>query len=155
MECVAIQEEGTKGGKPGGKPRHVASVRKVHQTREEQNLDQEDSISDATDSSLFHLTGSTQVQTFEVTVMVDNKPLRMEIDTGATSSLVAETTFKELWPDKVLTASKVRLCSYSGEYIPVLGCTNVKVEYKGQMETLPLIVFAGTGPSRLGHEPSS
>ena len=28
----------------------------------------------------------------------------------------------------------------------MLGCANVKVEYKGQMETLPLIVATGTGP---------
>ena len=49
------------------------------------------------------------MQLFEVTVMVDNKPLQMEIDTGAMSSLVAETTLKELWPDKMLTAYKVRL----------------------------------------------
>ena len=88
----------------------------------------------------------------EVTVMVDSKPLRMEIDIGATSYLFAESTFKELWPDKELNDSKVRLCSYSGEPIPVLGCANVKVEYKGQMETLPLIVATGTGPSLLGHD---
>ena len=54
--------------------------------------------------------------------------------------------------DKELNASKVRLCSYSGEPIPVLGCANVKVEYKGQMETLPLIVATGTGPSLLGRD---
>ena len=58
--------------------------------------------------------------------------------------MVAQTTFKELWPDKIFTASKVKLCSYSGELIPVLG---VKVDYKGQIETLPKI---GTGPSLLG-----
>ena len=32
----------------------------------------------------------------------------------------------------------------------MLGSTNVKVEYKSQMETLPLIRVAGTGPSLLG-----
>ena len=26
------------------------------------------------------------------------------------------------------------------------------IEYKGQMETLPLIVATGTGPSLLGHD---
>ena len=80
-------------GKPGGKLHHIiASVPKAHQTRKEQNLDQKDSLFDATDSSLFHLTGSTQVQPFGVMMMVDTKPLQMEIDTGATSSLVAGTT---------------------------------------------------------------
>ena len=62
------------------------------------------------------------------------------------SSLVAETTFKELWPDKMLTASKVKLCSYSGEFIPVLGC---KGGLQGQMETLPKI---GAGSSLSGRD---
>ena len=75
----------------------------------------------------YFTSGNTQVQPFEVTVMVNSKPLWMEIDTGATSSLVAESTFKELWPDKELNASKVRLCSYSGEPIPVLDSANVKI----------------------------
>ena len=124
---MPIQKEGEKVGKPSGKPHHAPFMQKVHQMREEQASDDNDDIPDATGSSLFHLTGNTQVQPFEVTVMVDSKPLWMEIDTGATSSLVAESTFKELWPDKELDATKVRLCSYSGEPIPVLDCANVKI----------------------------
>ena len=124
---MPIQKEGEKAGKPSGKPHRALFMQKVHQTREEQASDDNDDIPDATGSSLFNLTGNTQVQPFEVTVMVDSKPLWMEIDTGATSSLVAESTFKELWPDKELNASKVRLCSYSGEPIPVLDSANVKI----------------------------
>ena len=133
MVCLSRKKE-QKAGKPSRKPHRAPFMQKVHQMRQEQASDVNDDIPDATNSSLFHLTGNTQVQPFEVTVMVDSKPLRMEIDAGATSSLVTESTFKELWRDKELNASKVRLCSYSGEPIPVLGCVNVKVEYKGQME---------------------
>ena len=125
--CPSRKKE-QKVGQSSRKPHRALFMQKVHQTREEQASDDNDDIPDVTNSSLFHLTGNTQVQPFEVTVMVDSKPLRIEIDTGATSSLVAESTFKELWPDKELNASKVRLCSYSGEPIPVLGCANVKVE---------------------------
>ena len=45
----------------------------------------------------------------------------MQLDTGALLSLMAETTFKELWPQRSLSSSQVRLCSYSGEAIHVLG----------------------------------
>lgn len=107
--------------------------------------------SDSTGCSLFCLTGSAKVKPFEVTVMVDSIPLQMEIDTGATSSLIAESTFKDLWPVRKLE-SKVRLSSYTGEQIPVLGSTRVKVEYKKMSQTLTLIVVAGSGPSLLGRD---
>ena len=61
----------------------------MHQARVEQSLDEE---SDTTDSSLFHLTGSLKVKPFEVTIIVDSVLVQMEIDTEATSSLVAEST---------------------------------------------------------------
>ena len=87
--CLSREKE-QKAGKPSGKPHCAPFMQKVHQTRQEQASDDNDDIPDATDSSLFHLTGNTQVQPFEVTVMVDSKPLRMEIYTGTTSSLVTE-----------------------------------------------------------------
>ena len=34
----------------------------------------------------------------------------------------------------------------------MLGCANVKVQYKGHMGTLPLIVATGTGPSLLDRD---
>ena len=57
-----------------GKPHRAPFMQKVHQMRQEQASDDNDDIPDATDSSLFHLTGNTQVQLFEVTVMIDSKP---------------------------------------------------------------------------------
>ena len=76
----------------------VSFQEKVHQAREEQPLDKGES--DSTDSSLYGLIGSTNVKPFEVTVIVDS--IYKEIDTGATSSLVAESTFKELWPGRIV-----------------------------------------------------
>ena len=35
-------------------------------------------------------------------------------------------TFKEVWSDKMPTTSKLRLCSYLGEFIAVLACANVE-----------------------------
>jgi len=42
----------------------------------------------------------------------------MQLDTGASLSLMSETTFREL---RSLESSEVRLSSYSGESIPVVG----------------------------------
>ena len=39
----------------------------------------------------------------------------MEIDTGASLSLVSEVTYKKLWPGKRLLPTPVKLTTYSGE----------------------------------------
>ena len=65
-------------------------------------------------------------------------------------SIVSEATFKELWPDKSPLSSNVRLCSYSGEDIPVVGSMDVNINYKGQVAYLPLVVVKGKGPNLLG-----
>ena len=53
-------------------------------------------------------------------VTIEDHPVPMEVDTGAALSLASEATFKELWPDRCQATANIRLCSYSGEAIPVL-----------------------------------
>ena len=74
----------------------------------------------------------------------------MQLDTGASLSLMSENTFKELWPDRSLSPSQVRLCSYSGESIPVLGSVSVTVTYKTQCHKVTLIVVKGSGITLMG-----
>ena len=74
----------------------------------------------------------------------------MEIDTGASASLMSENLFKSLWPGRSLQATEVRLCSYSKQKIPVVCCCYVIVLYKGlEFTQLPLIIVAGSGPEML------
>ena len=75
----------------------------------------------------------------------------MQVDTGASLSLMSETTFREHWPQRSLSSTQVRLCSYSGEAIPVLGSVDVNVTYKSQSVTVPLIVVKGSGLTLMGH----
>ena len=63
---------------------------------------------------------------------------------------MSEAAFRSLWPRRSLSTTKVRLCSYSKEPIVVLGQTTVKVLYKGQTASLPLLVVKGSGPTLLG-----
>ena len=75
----------------------------------------------------------------------------MEVDTGASLSIVSEHTYNELslvlGP---LSPSNVNLVTYTGEKLKVLGSLNVQVQYNSQCLTLPLLVVQGTGPSLLG-----
>lgn len=69
----------------------------------------------------------------------------MEVDTGVAPLIISETTFHLLWPTANLSPSNVRLCTYSGEALSVLGTVSVCVQYKEQSAQLPLLVVQGKG----------
>ena len=82
----------------------------------------------------------------------DGIPLEMEVDTGASLSLVAEETYLRHWAHRELQQSQLRLCTYSGELLEVMGSLRVRVHHGGQDINLPLTVVKGNGPSLLGRD---
>lgn len=82
----------------------------------------------------------SSVPPLKVTVELDNHSIAMEVDI----QLISESIFKELQPN--LSKEDVRLCTYSGEPIPVLGSLTVAVSYKSQQSQEPLLVVNGDGP---------
>ena len=74
----------------------------------------------------------------------------MDIDTGASLSLVSEHTYQELWPTVPLQETSVTLTTYTGTPLKVLGLMKATVGYEQQTVTLPLLVVAGVGASLLG-----
>ena len=77
------------------------------------------------------------VPSYIVAIEINGKALPMEIDTGASLMLVSEGTFKESWPTTKLTHTGIKLHSYSGESVPVVGTADVTVKYGDQVLTLP------------------
>ena len=67
----------------------------------------------------------------KVRVLIDNYSLPMELDTGASRSAISENKFQQLWPERKLESSTVRLQTYSQEPLSVMGQVDVAVEYKG------------------------
>ena len=87
----------------------------------------------------------------EMKVKIDDCLVKMEVDTGATVSLMSQKTFRQLWPRRTLKPTEVRLCSYSKETIPVVGCCYVNLVYKGQTAiNMPLLIVQGSGPNLFG-----
>ena len=87
------------------------------------------------------------------TVTVNGNPLSMEIDTGASVSIISRETFDAIREGELtleLAEPTVKLHSYSGEPIKVCGATQVQVEHHKQTLTLPLVVTEGNGPTLLG-----
>ena len=75
----------------------------------------------------------------------------MELDTGASVSVISESTFQAVLKDSVsLEPSNIRLRTYMGEGLPVLGVATVSGCYDTQTTSLPLVVIEGTGASFFG-----
>ncbi|KAL5500511.1 hypothetical protein EMCRGX_G012087 [Ephydatia muelleri] len=88
----------------------------------------------------------------QLQVSIDGVLVTMELDTGAAVSIVSESTFRRLWSGKVLERSGIRLCTYSGESLKVIGKWEADVKYNNQTDKLSVIVLEGAGPSLLGRD---
>ena len=87
-----------------------------------------------------------------VLVTINGKSVVMEIDTGSAVSIISDTVFSSVFELANLQETEVKLCTYSGEQLPVKGKITCEVSYNGQSYTLPLIVLAGKGPTLLGRD---
>ena len=99
---------------------------------------------------LLRLTDS-RAKPIQITVRVNKKLITMELDTGASLSMISQQTFAQIGHIMELKPSTVRLTSYSGHEIEVLGTVDVEVSYEGVQKVLPLLIVEGTGPSLFGH----
>ena len=88
-------------------------------------------------------------------MQIQRAPVHIEIDTGATLSVMTYDTYCNTWngvqvPPVMPTTANLR--TYTGEAIKVVGAIEVDVEYKGQQAKLNLVIVDGTGPSLLGRD---
>ena len=129
----------TRRSKPSGSTNYIATA--------------DDTISPSSSSgeelSLYTL-GNSQVSSISISVIMNDNPVVMEIDTGAAVSLISDTTYKSLFPEVPLRASSVSLRTYTSESVPVLGEFDASIQYETQTHVLPVVVVEGSGPNLLG-----
>ena len=90
-------------------------------------------------------------------VVIDLKGIStsMEVDTGAAATIISEETFKEINQGNSakkkleMKPAHVKLRTYTGELVKVLGTVDVVVKYEGQENELSILVVEGSGPSLL------
>ena len=96
---------------------------------------------------------SSYKQPITVRVKINGKDVAMVVDTGAGVSIINERTMCALWPDNppvLQPADHMKLTSYTGQTISVLGQLNVVKEYKGQLAQVPIVVVSGERQNLLG-----
>ena len=68
-----------------------------------------------------------------VSLNINDRLLRMELDTGAAISVISEKTFSKVFQNSVLLQpSSIILRTYLGKELPVLGTADVQIEYESQ-----------------------
>ena len=146
-ECLLCKKKG-----------HIArACRSKHksQIRTHQLLTSTTDQAEIDEYSLYHTQGHGTTPPILVDLSLNGKDISMELDTGATLSLVSEKTYHSLFsPDAApqLKASKAELKTYTGEVLNILGTITVTVSYKDQVADLNLLVVAGDGPSLMGRD---
>ena len=73
-------------------------------------------------------------------MVIDQVPVRMEIDTGSGKSLIGKDIWKQSFPKKKLRETPVNLTTYSGEKLPLLGTCLVEMQHQGERHRLELLV---------------
>ena len=106
--------------------------------------------------NLFDLS-KPRAEPITATLQMNRKELEMEVDTGASASVISQATYLNLWCSEEASALKetnVRLRTYTGECIPLLAAIEVKVVYHGQEAAARLLSMQleGQGPSLLGRD---
>ena len=149
----ACRSGGQKGGAANLLPRKMGKSRtSTHQLNcgeeiEEGDTDLEEGHSI---SGVHAMSQSKAARKIWVDVLLNGKPIKMELDTGASISLINHKLWKDTLASIPLKESKVVLRAYTGHQLPVLGQTMVSVEVDGQVKNLPLVVTKGSGPPLLG-----
>ena len=87
---------------------------------------------------------------FQVQLLLEGKPVSMEVDTGSPLSIVSEVEYKKWFKHLKLQPKQFHLKTYSGESLPLLGEIRVAVKYQTQEMQLPLVVAQGKKPVLLG-----
>ena len=110
---------------------------------------EDESPQDLESASLFKV-GVSGIQPIQVEITLDDKPTVMEVNTGASVSLVSEAQFFDLFPNASLLSSRIQLKTYTSESVAVVGKITLQVKYQSQVKSLLLVVVKGSGPALLG-----
>ena len=113
----------TKSERGGKKKDDLHALQETNSTESERNPD-----------PLYTVKAKSKLPPLEVTVTIDTKKVKMEVDTGATyTPLCLRSNLTDCCPGGALDTSELRLCTYFKKPITAIGGCCVNVEYAGQI----------------------
>ncbi|XP_044166137.1 uncharacterized protein K02A2.6-like [Acropora millepora] len=134
-----------------GKVGHLKKVCRSKESKDAKYIETASNCDDMHDSLGFFTIREQNAQAATVTMTVEGQELVLEVDTGASVTVIPNKMFKEKLGHLKLRPASTSLKTYTGTELPLCGETEVHVEYHGQSAKLPLIVAEVDGkPAILG-----
>jgi len=99
---------------------------------------------------LFQISHEKPEPSIIIPVKVNGEDCSMELDTGASMSIMSEEAWKKSFTRAPLEKSQIKLRMYTRETLDVTGQAQVEVTYQNQTATLPIQIVKGQGPSLFG-----
>lgn len=103
-------------------------------------------------NGLYSVTDDQRVPSIALQVMINNKNIMFEVDSGSAYTIMSEEEAGRLWPDGLPQMEKTDLClkTWTCNRVQLLGRIQVQVEYKKFNGNLYLLIAKGGGQSLLG-----
>ena len=111
-----------------------------------------DEVAEASEEEVISHVGTKPSHPYQVVVQINGKAVSMEIDTGASVSLMSQSLQETLFPAATQAKPTVKLRTYTAEPITVVGQLTVEVKYGQYVGRLRLVVVKGSGPCLLGRD---
>ena len=130
------------------KKKRISKIKFVD-TQEDVSSDSEVSSEEEDNSHsdwpMFTVSHSSRRKAYAIVVSlnINNIPCKLELDTGASVTVIPENMWRDQLGSVPLQESNVTLKSYSGHDIPVVSESTVHVRYNPQEAHLPLIITKG------------
>ena len=135
-------------------PSGHANGSRSEQDRKKQSLryvERDDSPRDSDEEfKLFQISHEKPEPSIIIPVNVNGEDCSMELDTGAFVSIMSEEAWKKSFARVPLEKSQIKLRTYTGETLDVIGQAQVEVTYQNQTANLPIQIVKGQGPSLFG-----
>ncbi len=87
----------------------------------------------------------------KVSVFLNDRQYKMLLDTGAARTLVSERTWNDIGRPQI-QPTRLRLVTYTGEAIRLLGQARVKVRHRGKQLAADVVITAGDRQDVLGRD---
>ena len=131
----------------------TSSTRPTYTIAEESD----ESPDETPENSMRCLRTTTDRKSWSVELEIEGTPVHMEIDTGATLSVMNQATYDALWMMQDDSAQKIKptdakLRTYSGEKHDVVGAIDVDVKYQSTSVKSNLVIVKGDGPTLMGRD---
>lgn len=104
------------------------------------------------DFSLNNITSKPMIESIKVNVTLNGQKLTMELDTGSAISTIPETVDKQIFGSQKLGSTNIRLTTYIGNQIEVLGTREISIRVKQDVKPLLFYVVRHAKVPLLGRD---